>query len=59
MFASRPEAIVEQVVRVELAEALRSLPRAVPENLRHRQRGVVVDDATRHAAEVAPCANDL
>ena len=42
------EAIVEQVVRVELAEALRSLPRAVPENLRHRQRGVVVDDATRH-----------
>ena len=40
-------------MRVELAEALRSLPRAVPENLRHRQRGVVVDDATRHAAEVA------
>ena len=46
------EAIVEQVVRLELAEDSRPLARAVPEDPRHRQLGVVVDDAPRHAAEV-------
>ena len=40
-------------MRLELAEDLRPLARAVPENPRHCQLGVVVDDAPRHAAEVA------
>ena len=47
-----PEAIVEQVVRLELAEDSRQLAGAVTEHPRHRQRGVVVDDAPRHAADV-------
>ena len=46
------EAIVEQVVRLEFAEDLGPLARAVTENPRHRQLGVVVDDATRYAAEI-------
>ena len=47
-----PDAIVEQVVRLELAEDSRPLAGAVTEHPRHRQRGVVVDDAPRHAADV-------
>ena len=39
-------------MRLELAEDLRPLARAVPEDPRHRQLRVVVDDAPRHAAEV-------
>ena len=40
-------------MRLEFAEDLRPLARAVPENPRHRQLRVVVDDAPRHATEVA------
>ena len=40
-------------MRLELAEDLRPLTRAVPENPRHRQLGVVINDAPRHPAEVA------
>ena len=39
-------------MRLELAEDLRPLARAVPENPRHRQLGVVIDDAPRHPTEV-------
>ena len=39
-------------MRLELAEDSRPLAGAVTEHPRHRQLGVVVDDATRHAADV-------
>ena len=39
-------------MRLKLAEGLRRLACAVPKNPRYGQLGVVVDDATRHAAEV-------
>ena len=48
-----PEAIGEYIVRLEFAEDLRPLARAVPEHPRHRQLRVVVDDAPRHATDVA------
>ena len=49
---ARPaEAILEQVVRLQLGEHARALPLAVAQNARHRDLGVVVEDRLRHAAE--------
>jgi hypothetical protein len=49
---ARPtEPILEQVVRLQLREGRGALARSVAQDLRHRDRGVVVEDRQGHAAE--------
>src|SRR5439155_9746676 len=50
-FAGSAEPILEQVVRLQLAEHPRPLPLAVTEDAGHRDLGVVVENRLRHAAE--------
>src|SRR5437879_5505725 len=50
-FARPAEPILEQVVRLQLAEHPRPLPLAVTEDAGHRDPGVVVENRLRHAAE--------
>lgn len=52
VFARSPETILEQVVRLQLAENFCSLALSVPQDPRHCQLRVVVDDAPRHATKV-------
>ena len=49
--AGATEAILEQVVRLQLGEGDGSLAGPVAEDLRHREGGVVEQDRLRHAAE--------
>ena len=49
--ARPPEAVGEQVVRLQLAEDPSPLPPAIAQDARHRQLGVVVQDRARHPAE--------
>ena len=50
-FARSAEAILEQVVRLQLGEHARALPLAITQDAGHRDLGVVVEDRLRHAAE--------
>jgi hypothetical protein len=45
------ETILEEVMGLQAAEQRAPLARAVPEDLRHRQGGVVMEDRERHADE--------
>jgi hypothetical protein len=49
--ARPPEAVSEQIVRLQFTEDLGALARAIPEDARHRQLAVVIEDRTRHPAE--------
>ena len=49
--AGAAEPILEQVVRLQLAEHPRPLPRPVAQNPGYGNPGVVVEDRVRHAAE--------
>ena len=49
---ARPaEPVLEQVMRLQLRKGPGALARAIAEDLRHRDGGVVVEDRRRHAAE--------
>src|SRR5581483_4974714 len=50
-FARPAEAVLEQVMRLQLAEHLRALALAIAENASDRNLGVVVEDRSRHTAE--------
>src|ERR1035441_10529277 len=50
-FARPPEAVGEQVVGLQLAEDPRPLTLTIPQDARHRQLEVVVEDRARHPAE--------
>ena len=47
--AGTPEPVVEQVVGLDLDEGAGALAPAVPQYLRHRQLGIVVEDALGHS----------
>ncbi len=49
--AGPPEAILEEIVGLQLAEDPRALARSIAQDTRHRQRGVVVEDRARHPAK--------
>jgi hypothetical protein len=49
--ARPPEAVGEQIVRLQLAEGPRALAPAISKDACHCQLGVVVQDRTRHPAE--------
>ena len=49
--AGTPEPVLEQVVGLEFSEGPGALPPAVPQDLRHRQPGIVVEDALGHPAQ--------
>ena len=51
--ARSAEPVLEQVMRLQLAEHPRALPLAVTQDAGHRDLGVVVEDRLRHAAEEA------
>ena len=46
------EPVLEQVVRLELGEGAGKLTPAIPQDLRHGQLGIVVEDALGHSAQV-------
>jgi hypothetical protein len=49
---SRPtELVVEQIMRLQLGKNPGSLPLSITADLRHRDRGVVIQDRQRHPAE--------
>src|SRR5512143_2570130 len=50
-FARPAEAILEQVMRLQLAEHLRALALAIAEDASDRDLGVVVEDRSRHTTE--------
>ena len=49
--AGTAEPVLEQVVRLQLGEGAGALTPAVARDLRHRQPGVVVEDALGHSAQ--------
>src|SRR3954468_11583319 len=50
-FARTTEPILEQVLRLQLAEQARALPLADTEKAGHRDLGFVIKDRLRHTAE--------
>ena len=46
------EPVLEQVAGLELGEGAGALSPAVPQDLRHGQLGIVVEDALGHSAQV-------
>src|SRR6185436_9742618 len=50
-FAGAAEPITEEIMRLQLGKATRPLPRAIAQDACHRQRGVVVENGLRHAAQ--------
>jgi len=56
-FARPTEPVLEQIVRLQLAEHARALPLAIAENTGYRDLAVVVQDRPRHPAKKAKGAN--
>ena len=49
--AGTPEPVLEQVVGLQLGEGPGALTPAVPQYLRHRQPGIVAEDAPGNSAQ--------
>src|SRR5471030_1429422 len=56
-FARSAKPVLEQIVRLQLAEYACALPLAITEDAGHRDLGIVVQDRLRHAAKECKRSN--